>query len=264
MRTGGIRAPVAAGSFYPDDAATLQALVDRLLAGIDRPAKPAPTASAPVALIVPHAGFRFSGPVAATAFAQVRGARSAIVLGPAHSVPLGGCAVPAADAWATPLGEVPIDPDLRDAAAAAGARVDDVPHMGEHSLEVQLPFLQRVMPEGFTVLPVAVGVGEAGEVANLIEVLSDPPDRLVVVSTDLSHYHDAETARQLDGRTSDAIVARDPAAIGPFDACGVFALRGIVEHARRRDLPIQLLDLRNSADTVGDPWNVVGYGAFRV
>lgn len=264
MTSGGVRAPVAAGSFYPDDPATLRAAVDGLLAGVERPAGPTPEPKAPMALIVPHAGYRYSGPVAATAYALVRVARRAVVLGPSHFVPLGGCAVPAGDAWATPLGDVPIDPDLRDAAAAAGARVDDVPHLGEHAIEVQLPFLQRVMPEGFSVLPVGVGVGAAGDVADLIEILSDPPDLLVVVSTDLSHHHDAETARQLDRRTADAVVARDPTAIGPFDACGVFPLRGIVEHARRRDLPIQLLDLRNSADTGGDPSNVVGYGAFRL
>jgi AmmeMemoRadiSam system protein B len=255
---------VAAGSFYPNDAAALLALVDRLLAGVEHPEAeaPSPEAPAPEALIVPHAGYLYSGPVAATAYARVRSARSAVVLGPAHFVPLGGCAVPAADAWATPLGEVAIDPDLRDAAVASGARIDDGPHEPEHSLEVQLPFLQRILEGGFTLLPVAVGVGEAGDVADLIEALSDPPERLVIVSTDLSHYHDAQTAERLDGRTADAVLDRDPAAIGPFDACGVFALRGIVEHARRRDIPIRLLDLRNSADTGGDPSSVVGYGAF--
>jgi AmmeMemoRadiSam system protein B len=253
---------VAAGSFYPQDPAELIASVDGLLVGVDAAAGSSiPPATA---LIVPHAGYRYSGPVAATAYARVEASRCAVVLGPAHFVPLGGCAVPAADAWATPLGEVPIDAGLREAAVAAGARIDDRPHAPEHSLEVQLPFLQRVMPEGSTVLPVAVGVGEAGDVADLIEVLSDAKDHLVIVSTDLSHYHDAETARELDRRTADAVLARDPTAIGPFDACGVFALRGIVEFARRRDAPIHLLDLRNSADTAGDPSSVVGYGAFRL
>lgn len=261
MKTGQVRRPVAAGSFYPDDAAVLEETVDELLGGAAPPGRRPP---APGAVIVPHAGYRFSGPVAATAYALVARVKRVVLFGPSHFVRLSGMAIPAAAAWATPLGEVPIDDELREQAAAAGAKVDDAPHVLEHSLEVQLPFLQRVAGERLAVLPVAVGASRPDQVAHLIEALGDGPDRLVVVSTDLSHYLDAETARTLDRRTADAVVERDARAIRIEDACGVFALRGIVEHARRHDLPIRLLDLRNSADIVGDPWRVVGYGAFAV
>jgi MEMO1 family protein len=213
---------------------------------------------------VPHAGYVFSGPVAATAYALVVPVSRVVLFGPAHFVPLSGMAVPAAAAWATPLGEVAIDDELRDRAAARGVRVDDGPHESEHSIEVQLPFLQCAVGRRFSVLPVAVGATSPGDVADLIDALGEGPDRLVVVSTDLSHYFDAETARTLDRRTADAVVERDARSIRIRDACGVFALRGIVEHARRHDLPVRLLDLRNSADTAGDPWRVVGYGAFSV
>jgi MEMO1 family protein len=259
MKTDRVRMPVAAGTFYPGDRGELAAVIGRLLADGAGPTIEGPV---PAGVIVPHAGYRYSGPVAATAYALLRPVPRVLLLGPAHFAPLSGCAVPAAAAWATPLGEVPIDPELRDEAVASGAVVDDEPHQPEHSLEVQLPFLQTVMHDGFTVLPVAAGECAPGAVASLIETLGKLADRLVVVSTDLSHYHDAATARRLDRRTADAVLTRDVGAIGPGDACGVFALRGAVEYARRNDLEIRLLDLRNSADTAGDPSRVVGYGAF--
>lgn len=261
--TSRMRHPAAAGTFYPADAGELAGTVDRLLADAKAPTGDAPT---PEAVIVPHAGYVYSGPVAATAYALLRPVaeriRRVVLLGPAHFVPLGGMAVPSADTWRTPLGDALVDPELRDAAARCGAEIDDRPHEPEHSLEVQLPFLQRLVGPGLAVLPVAVGVASPVEVADLIAALWDGPDTLVLASTDLSHYHDHETARRLDRRTADAVLARDPSAIGPEDACGVYALRGIVEHARRTDLDVRVLDLRTSADTAGDPRQVVGYGAF--
>jgi AmmeMemoRadiSam system protein B len=257
--TGRPRRPAAAGSFYPDDPAALARLVDRLLAGAAEETS-APRARA---LIAPHAGYVYSGQVAAVGYVRLARAHRVLLLGPAHFVALRGCVAPAADAWTTPLGVVPIDAELRDRASRLGARVDDRPHEPEHALEVQLPFLQRVLPDGFSILPVAVGVSGPPDVADLIGGLADDTaSTVVVVSTDLSHYHASRTARRLDTRTAAAIVAREPMSIGPFDACGVYALRGLVEHARRHDLPIRLLDLRNSSDTVGDPARVVGYGAF--
>ena len=255
------RSPVVAGAFYPADPHELTAVVDRLIRG----AQPAEPAVRPGALIVPHAGYEYSGPVAASAYALLGGASVArvVVLGPAHFVPLDGAAVSGMAAWATPLGRVPIDDDLRARAIDAGARVNDRAHQLEHSLEVQVPFLQRALPDRFTVMPVVVGVSEAAAIADLLEAL-DGPDTLIVISTDLSHYHDAATARRLDRRTADAILACDPVMIGPDDACGVFALRGILQLAHRRGSRIRLLDLRNSADTAGDPGRVVGYGAFAV
>jgi MEMO1 family protein len=147
---------------------------------------------------------------------------------------------------------------------ARGAAVDDRPHAPEHALEVQIPFLQRVLAAGFGFLPVAVSELSAGETADLIDAFFGETGTLVVVSTDLSHYHGVETARRLDRRTAQAVVARNAAALGEEDACGIFALRGLVELARRKHLAIELLDLRTSADTAGDPDRVVGYGAFAV
>jgi AmmeMemoRadiSam system protein B len=256
------RPPAAAGTFYPALAGRLARTVDGLLEAVPPP----PDGAVAEGLIVPHAGYAYSGPVAATAYASLRpiakSVTRVVVLGPAHFVPLSGSAVPAADAWSTPLGDVRIDEGLRDVAIAAGAVADDGPHEPEHSLEVQLPFLQRLLGFGISVLPVAVGATSPEEVADLLAALWHTPGGLVVVSTDLSHYHAEEVAKKLDRRTADAIVARDPAAIGLDDACGVYALRGVVEYARRGDIDVRLLDLRTSADTAGDPSRVVGYGAF--
>lgn len=259
-RTVTERPPAVAGAFYPADPQELTTDLDRLLAG----ARPAEAAGESVALVVPHAGYVYSGPVAATAYALLRGRAIARValLGPAHFVPVAGAAVTAADGWRTPLGVVSIDPALRETAVAAGAVVDERAHEPEHAVEVQLPFLQRVLGAGFRALPIAVGVADASTVADLIAALL--PYALVVVSTDLSHYLDDMAAKALDRRTADAVLAREPERIGRDDACGSFALRGLVELARRDDLLVRLLDLRTSADTAGDPWRVVGYGAFVV
>ncbi|HSB63552.1 MAG TPA: AmmeMemoRadiSam system protein B, partial [Thermoanaerobaculia bacterium] len=156
------------------------------------------------------------------------------------------------------------DNALRERAAARGAAVDDRPHAPEHSIEVQLPFLQRVLGDGFTFLPVAVSEQSASDTADLIDSFFGETGTLVLVSTDLSHYHGVETARRLDRQTAQNVVARKANALGEGDACGIFALRGLVELARRKDLPVELLDLRTSADTAGGPERVVGYGAFAV
>jgi AmmeMemoRadiSam system protein B len=257
-----IRRPAAAGTFYPGRTHVLARTVDDLL---DLATVPEGIARLR-AIVVPHAGYVYSGPVAASAYVLLRGmaarVRRIAIFGPAHFVPLRGTAVPEAEAWSTPLGEVPVDPELRLLCSRGGATIDDRPHEPEHSIEVQLPFLQRIVGPELGVLPVAVGVTSPADVADLI---AEIPDHVpVVVSTDLSHYHDDASARRLDRRTAEAVVALDPSAIGPEDACGVFALRGLVEHARRTGLEIRLLDLRTSADTAGDPSSVVGYGAFVV
>jgi MEMO1 family protein len=250
-----IRKPSVAGLFYPDDPGELAHTVDALL---DR-AGPTPALGLR-ALVAPHAGYVYSGPVAASAFALVPRAARVVLLGPSHFVPLDGLAVSGAEMWRTPLGEVAVAGDLRDAALGAGATVDDRPHARDHALEVELPFLQRACRDGLEILPVAVGRADADGVAELIEAL----DALVVVSTDLSHYQDAATAERLDRETADAVVRHDANAIHSDAACGVFALRGLVEHARRANLEVEVLDLRNSADTAGTPESVVGYGAFAI
>jgi len=250
-----IRQPTVAGLFYPEDPSELAGAVDALLDQAD--SEPAPGLRG---LVAPHAGYVYSGPVAATAFALAPRTARVVLLGPSHFVPLDGIAVSGAEAWATPLGKVPVADDMRRAALEAGAVVDDAPHARDHALEVELPFLQRACQDGLEVLPVALGRTRSEEVAALIEAL----DALVVVSTDLSHYLDDATARKVDGETAEAVVRRDPGAIGDDAACGAFALRGLVEHARRRDLEVELLDLGTSADTGGGPERVVGYGAFAV
>lgn len=255
-----VRTPAAAGTFYPGDAGRLAAMVDGLLQ-----ASVGTVHSRPWGIVVPHAGYRYSGPVAATAYGAVapwaRELRRVLVLGPAHFVPLEGCAVPSLSTWSTPLGEVPIDDALREQAVDAGCVRDDDPHEPEHSIEVQLPFLQRVVREGLAILPVAVGRTAPSSVgAVLRSVAAD----LVVVSTDLSHYLDILAARAADRRTAEAVVRGADEGIGPRDACGVYALRGTVMFARQTARPIRLLDLRTSGDTAGDPERVVGYGAFVV
>lgn len=262
MTVDAVRPPVVAGTFYPDDRGSLTRVVDRLLTAT-RPW----SAAMPWGIVVPHAGYRYSGPVAATAYAAVLAARDVlervVIIGPAHFVPLMGCAVPSIGTWRTPLGDAPIDAEQREVAITAGCAIDDEPHAHEHALEVQLPFLQRVLGKRLRFLPIAVGQMPCEDVATVLSSLAPHTD-IVVVSTDLSHYHDLATARLLDRRTSDAIRALDAGAIGPSDVCGVFALRGAVAFACQAGMSIRLLDLRTSGDTSGDPARVVGYGAFAI
>ncbi|MGY1682912.1 AmmeMemoRadiSam system protein B [Geodermatophilus sp. SYSU D01176] len=256
-----VRPPAVAGRFYPADPEELRDLVDRLLAAAGGRPRPVP----PAALVAPHAGYRYSGAVAATAYAPLSTAlpdavRRVVLLGPAHLWPLEGMAVPAVDAFATPLGTVAVDDDARTAAAALpGVVVDDRPHDGEHSLETQLPFLQRVLGPEVAVLPVLVGRTQPDSVAAVLTALDGA---LAVVSTDLSHYLDERSARERDRRTADAVLARDAGAVGQGDACGSSALRGLLHHAAARDLTVELLRLATSADSGAGRARVVGYGAF--
>jgi AmmeMemoRadiSam system protein B len=255
-----IRRTAAAGSFYPADPGDLAAAVDALLDGASAPGPDDPR---PLALVVPHAGYAYSGAIAAEGYGRIRGldVRRVVVLGPAHFAPLLGAAAPAASAWATPLEPVEVDDRLRDAAIGAGAVAEDRPHRPEHAIEVQLPFLLRALGSGWTFLPVAVGRAAPGAVADLLEPLAELAD-LVVVSTDLSHYLDDASARELDGRTADAIVRLDPEGVGADGACGRHPLRGLLAFAARRGWTARPLRLGTSADATGDVSSVVGYGAF--
>jgi AmmeMemoRadiSam system protein B len=259
-----IRRPAARGSFYPDDPTRLEAEIRALLSET-APAEPAGVP--PFALIAPHAGYRYSGPVAAFAYGLLTPwwdrIRRVALFGPSHFEPLDGLAVSGAGAWRTPLGDVEVDEELRVVAVEAGASVNDGPHLDEHALEVQVPWLQVVLGPHVRIAPVAVGWSSPRPVTDAIAAVGDAAD-LTVISTDLSHYLPIEAARARDRRTADAVLARDAAAIGTDDACGVFALRGAVELAQRRGSAITLLDLRTSGDTAGDPDRVVGYGAFAV
>ena len=253
-----------AGTFYPGDPLVLR---DAVEAALQR-ATSSPSAPPPKAVVVPHAGYMYSGPVAASAYARVLPLRGAIeqvaVLGPAHRTPLPTAAVSSADAFETPLGLARVDTEFAGVLVADGvAVVSNEAHASEHSIEVQLPFLQVTLGD-VLVLPIAVGQMPEREAAALFDLVWGGSQTLIVVSTDLSHYHDDATARNLDQRTASAIVAKDTEAIGPEDACGAYALRGLLAAARDRNLDVELLDLRTSADTAGEPSRVVGYGAFAV
>jgi AmmeMemoRadiSam system protein B len=260
-----IRPPAVAGSFYPSDAGTLGETVNRLLARADPPAIDGSLR----ALIVPHAGYVYSGPIAASAYAVLHREsplpRCIGLLGPSHFVPFRGVALPEADGLATPLGIVPVDPFAASLPQRFGPVLrSERAHRREHSLEVQLPFLQAVLPAGFTVLPMLVGDATPAEVAEIIELLSDRPGTLVLISTDLSHYLPAEEAREVDRRTCAIVTAGDVEKLEPEMACGHHPLAGLMLAAQRREWVTELLDLRNSSDTAGDPERVVGYGAFAV
>lgn len=259
------RQPAVAGFFYPDDRTHLEGTVRGLL---DAAPAPAPGAGAPKALIVPHAGYAYSGAVAAAAYAQLAPLRDqverVVLLGPSHRVFLRGLAVPGVDAFATPLGEVPIDrAGVEAALALPQVRVLDDAHAAEHSLEVQLPFLQLALAR-FSLLPFAVGDASTQAVREVIERFWGGRETLVVVSTDLSHYYPYDHARRLDAETTRAIEALEPEQLGEESACGRVPLRGLLAEARRRGLRVRTLDLRSSGDTAGPRDGVVGYGAYAV
>jgi AmmeMemoRadiSam system protein B len=258
-----VRPAAVAGSFYPADAAELRQMVDRAL--VEAP--PSAGRPAPKALIAPHAGYVYSGPIAGHAYARVAALAGVVtrvvLLGPAHRVPVDGMAVPTSTAFATPLGPVTIDDELRRIALTVpGVHADDRPHGPEHSLEVHLPFLLRVLGPDITVLPVVVGQASPRQVADLLDAVWGGPETLVVVSSDLSHYHDHTTATRLDHQTAAAILDGRIGDIGGQDACGAYPVNGLLEVAARRGLRGELLDLRTSGDTAGDRARVVGYGAF--
>lgn len=259
-QTPEVRPAAVAGSFYPSDPDRLRAQVGELLAG-------APGHSgAPKALIAPHAGYVYSGRVAAIAFAMLRGQAETIervvLIGPAHYVRLRGIAAPTADAFETPLGRVPVDQEALAAIADLPFVSEaDAPHAPEHGLEVELPFLQRVLAS-FALVPLVVGDAAAEQVAEVLARLWGGPETLLVVSSDLSHYHHYGEAQRLDAETAAAIERGDWAALSPTRACGFLPVAGLLVEAVRRGLTARRLMLCNSGDTAGDRDRVVGYGAW--
>jgi AmmeMemoRadiSam system protein B len=256
-----IRPPAVAGMFYPADPEHLRTTVAALLADASTTAAAPP----PKALIAPHAGYVYSGAVAAAAFATLRAARGierVVVIGPAHYVRVAGVAVPTADVFDTPLGRVPVD---RQALAAIAdlpsVGRSDAAHAPEHALEVELPFLQAVLGP-FAVVPLLVGDAIGAQVAEILRRLWGGAETLVVVSSDLSHYCDDATARRLDAATAAAIERGDWERLGPNDACGYLPVAGLLTAARERGLKARRLALRNSGDASGDRTRVVGYGAW--
>ena len=255
-----IRPAAVAGLFYPADPAQLHSEIQSMLSMAE------PTGAKPKALIVPHAGYIYSGPVAASAFAQLENIKHSvnrvILLGPCHRVPLSGLATSSADYFETPLGSIKIDRDAIDLIASLPQVEEfDLTHQQEHSLEVQLPFLQEVL-DNFSLVPLVVGDTHAEEVSEVLERLWGGDETLIVISSDLSHYHDYNTARAMDTETCQAIEAMNPAAIHYDQACGRNPVTGLLLAAKKHGLHVTTLDLRNSGDTAGDKSSVVGYGAW--
>jgi len=257
-----VRPAAVAGIFYPDSPTALGAQVRAYLEQVPRATQPA---ERPKALIVPHAGYVYSGPVAAAAYARLAEAcediRRVVLLGPAHRVMLRGLAVPSADSFATPLGEIEVD---RAAVASAlglpQVSESDRAHALEHSLEVQLPFLQILLSK-FRLVPFAVGDASAAQVAEVIELLWGGRETLIVISSDLSHYHAYREARALDAASAQTVLALSPT-LDHERACGALPINGLLSIAQRHGLRPELLDLRNSGDTAGDKFRVVGYASF--
>ena len=258
------RPAAVAGSFYPSQAQSLRGEIDRYLAAA---ASPAPTVAVapPKLLVVPHAGYVYSAPVAAHAYAQLAPwrdrIRRVVLAGPSHRVALRGVAVPSVERFETPLGVVALDRKTLDALTALPqVRVSDEAHAREHSLEVQLPFLQSVLG-AFELVPLAVGSTSAPEVAEVLQRVWGSEETLVVISTDLSHYLSYADARRVDATTIQRVLRMD-ATLHHDEACGATPLNGALLLARRHALVPRLLDLRNSGDTAGDRSRVVGYGAL--
>ena len=257
-----IRKAAVAGRFYPGGKSELQATVKACMARA-RPSE----GPAPKAIIAPHAGYVYSGDVAASAYARVAPAAETIervvLLGPGHRVAVRGLAASGARAFETPLGLATIDAQARaEALTLPGVRVFDAAHAQEHSLEVHLPFLQVLLKDDFALLPLVVGDAEPDDVAAVLDRLWGGSETLIVVSSDLSHYRSHAAAREIDGKTRAAIEALDGDAIGRDGACGRSLLGGLLTLARKRGLAVQTVDIRNSGDTAGSKDRVVGYGAW--
>ena len=258
-----MRPPAVAGLFYPDDEHELRDAVSAYL----RQPRADTAARPPKALVVPHAGYIYSGGIAAAAYATVARLRQTIrrivLIGPSHRVYLRGMAVPVASCFATPLGRIEVDHELKSVLAQRGDVVEaDAPHAQEHSLEVQLPFLQLLF-EDFTLLPLVLGSVAPEQVAAALAQAWGDAATLVLVSSDLSHYHTYEQAQQIDAVTSAAILRRESTLVGE-QACGAVGINGLLYLAGQRRLAVSEIARCNSGDTAGDRSRVVGYGAFAV
>ena len=254
------RPAAVAGLFYPEQAAVLGTTIKRLLAAV------APTPAPPSkALIVPHAGLLYSGPIAASAYASIysqrQHVRRVVLLGPCHKSTLAGLALPQASHFATPLGQVPIAHALVELLASnPQIRLSDTAHAQEHALEVQLPFLQTLLTD-FELLPLLVGQASTEDVARVLETLWGGPETLILISSDFSHYLDYSSARQQDQQTVERILHTQPLS-NHNQACGATAINALLQLAPRYALEARLLDLRNSGDTAGERSQVVGYAAI--
>jgi len=255
-----IRPAAVAGYFYPANPAELQAMVNSLLEDV-----PDPVAT-PKAIIAPHAGYVYSGPTAARIYASLKQAKDKIhrvvLLGPAHRVYTRGIALSSATHFSTPLGNIAIDTECQQRIAWLDfVHYFDEAHMEEHSLEVHLPFLQATLSD-FTLVPLVVGDATPEQVAEVLDLLWGDEQSLIIISSDLSHFHDYDTANKIDSNTCAQIANFNYQAIGSQEACGCMPMRGLLLLARQKNMEIQLIDRCNSGDTAGDRSRVVGYSAF--
>ncbi len=252
--------------FYPGDPQALAASVRDYLDAAPG-GQPQADDTVPKALIVPHAGYQYSAPIAASGYRLLEPAHRSVcrvvLLGPAHRVYLQGMAVPSVQAFDFPGGSIPLDLQaIEEIRQLPGVQMADDAHAQEHCLEVHLPFLDAVL-DNFLLVPIVVGACSAEQVANVLEVLWGGDETAIVVSSDLSHYLPYDEARATDARTSQAIARRSSSLHGE-QACGAYAINGLMEVARRRGLNVDVLDVRNSGDTAGDRSQVVGYGAYAI
>lgn len=256
-----VRQPAVAGSFYPGDAQQLAEMLRSFA-----PRQQVETDRWPKAIIAPHAGYMYSGPVAASVYDRLAPGEDqvsrVILIGPTHRVAFRGVAAPSVDAFASPLGEVPVDRAVIDRLASQDlVTIRDDAHAEEHGLEVHLPFLQSTLA-AWSVVPLVVGDVRFSAVASILHETWGGPETLIVISSDLSHYYPYETARRMDTRTAEQIEALDPHAIGSTQACGRIGIQALLAVAAERGLRAERVDLRNSGDTAGPRDQVVGYGAF--
>ena len=258
-----IRHPAVAGTFYPADPDVLERQLRSLMS---EATNDAPVATLPKAIIGPHAGYVYSGPVAARAYARLAAARGRIsrvvLIGPSHYLAFRGLAVDTADAWAMPGGMVPLDKDAINRIRTLPMVGElDAAHQREHALEVHVPFLQHLLGT-FSLVPIVAGDAPPDAVGAVLDALWGGPETLIVISTDLSHYLEYVACRRVDTTTAEAIERFDLNAVGPAQACGAIPTRGLLLEAQQRGLTIERLDLRNSGDTAGPKDRVVGYGAW--
>ncbi len=255
-----IRQPAVAGSFYPDSPKVLSTMLSAYLE------QAMPSAKAPKAIIVPHAGYVYSGACAAQAYARLSSQHALIkrvvLLGPSHHVGFTGLALSSADAFNTPLGDIPLDKkSIVSLLHFPFVEYLDQAHTLEHSLEVQLPFLQMTLDD-FSLVPIVVGDCPAEQIEQVLELFYGQPNSLIVISSDLSHFHDYATAQRLDQATSEKIENLDYRHLDYDSACGRVPVSGLLALAKNKSLQIKTIDLRNSGDTAGDKSRVVGYGAY--
>lgn len=262
-----IRQAAVAGMFYPADPSELTLTVNALFRTATT-ASSQQTPPCPRAIIAPHAGYIYSGPTAAKAYLCLQNCHShynkVVLLGPSHRVAVNGLALSSADSYQTPLGTIPLDIDTMQALDTYDfVSINDLAHRDEHSLEVHLPFLQTTLDK-FSLVPIVVGDIEPSRVAKILELFENEEHTLIVISTDLSHFHQYADAQRRDQNTSAAILNYDYNAIGYEDACGRNPVNGALYWAQQHHHSIELMDLRNSGDTAGDKERVVGYASYHI